>query len=251
MGRVLMTIVADTSGRHDCAVRRVEPRAPTRARYGDGGVPRRRPRTRATCSRVGRGQARTRAAATSPPDVNLFKWRARRPTTASLHARRRAAPGHVRRAARRARRDRRSSPTPPIPSTTAPDYTGSPLRCHRLAPAPRPDRRPVPDGHAPSGERAFQNTDELPARAWRTGERAVAVASTRWSPARAAVGRRSCPPAHTLRIVDLGGNQAVDCLLYDADDTAERYSARRHHRRPAQHLPRRRHARCCSNEGRR
>ena len=29
----------------------------------------------------------------------------------------------------------------------------------------------------------------------------------------------------TLRIVDLGGNQAVDCLLYDAHDTAIRYSA--------------------------
>ena len=29
----------------------------------------------------------------------------------------------------------------------------------------------------------------------------------------------------TLQIVDLGGNQAVDCLLYNADDPAERYSA--------------------------
>ena len=29
----------------------------------------------------------------------------------------------------------------------------------------------------------------------------------------------------TLRIVDLDGNQAVDCLLYNAHDTAERYSA--------------------------
>jgi urea carboxylase-associated protein 1 len=28
-----------------------------------------------------------------------------------------------------------------------------------------------------------------------------------------------------LRIVDLGGNQAVDCLLYDASDPAHRYSA--------------------------
>jgi urea carboxylase-associated protein 1 len=28
-----------------------------------------------------------------------------------------------------------------------------------------------------------------------------------------------------LSIVDLGGNQAVDCLLYRADDTSERYSA--------------------------
>ena len=29
----------------------------------------------------------------------------------------------------------------------------------------------------------------------------------------------------TLRIVDLGGNQAVDCILYRADDPSERYSA--------------------------
>ncbi|HRC08146.1 MAG TPA: DUF1989 domain-containing protein [Miltoncostaeales bacterium] len=29
----------------------------------------------------------------------------------------------------------------------------------------------------------------------------------------------------TLRIIDLGGNQAVDCLLYNADDMAERYCA--------------------------
>ncbi|WP_436532623.1 urea amidolyase associated protein UAAP2 [Actinoplanes sp. HUAS TT8] len=29
----------------------------------------------------------------------------------------------------------------------------------------------------------------------------------------------------TLTIVDLQGNQAVDCLLYNADDTSERYSA--------------------------
>jgi urea carboxylase-associated protein 1 len=33
------------------------------------------------------------------------------------------------------------------------------------------------------------------------------------------------PAGHVLSIVDLGGNQAVDCLLYRADDTSERYSA--------------------------
>lgn len=30
---------------------------------------------------------------------------------------------------------------------------------------------------------------------------------------------------HTLRIIDLGGNQAVDCILYDAHDPVHRYSA--------------------------
>jgi uncharacterized protein len=29
----------------------------------------------------------------------------------------------------------------------------------------------------------------------------------------------------TLRIIDLEGNQAVDCIIYNADDTDERYSA--------------------------
>ena len=33
------------------------------------------------------------------------------------------------------------------------------------------------------------------------------------------------PAGHVMRIVDLGGNQAVDCLLYRADDPIERYSA--------------------------
>ena len=33
------------------------------------------------------------------------------------------------------------------------------------------------------------------------------------------------PQGHSLRITDLGGNQAVDCLLYDAHDHSHRYSA--------------------------
>jgi urea carboxylase-associated protein 1 len=33
------------------------------------------------------------------------------------------------------------------------------------------------------------------------------------------------PTGSTLEIIDLEGNQAVDCLFYNADDTAERYSA--------------------------
>ena len=48
--------------------------------------------------------------------------------------------------------------------------------------------------------------------------------TTRWStPARR--GPRVVAAGATLRIVDLDGNQAVDCLLYNADDPAERYSA--------------------------
>jgi urea carboxylase-associated protein 1 len=36
---------------------------------------------------------------------------------------------------------------------------------------------------------------------------------------------RVVPRGSTLQIIDLEGNQAVDCLVYDAHDTAERYSA--------------------------
>lgn len=36
---------------------------------------------------------------------------------------------------------------------------------------------------------------------------------------------RVVPAGHTLRIVDVGGNQAVDCLAYDASDHTHRYSA--------------------------
>jgi hypothetical protein len=36
---------------------------------------------------------------------------------------------------------------------------------------------------------------------------------------------RVVPAGQVLRIVDLGGNQAVDCILYDAADTDHRYSA--------------------------
>jgi hypothetical protein len=43
-------------------------------------------------------------------------------------------------------------------------------------------------------------------------------------PARAAWAR-VVRAGETLRITDLGGNQAVDCLLYDAHDHAHRYSA--------------------------
>ena len=43
-------------------------------------------------------------------------------------------------------------------------------------------------------------------------------------PARAAWAK-VVEAGQTLRIVDLGGNQAVDCLLYDAHDTDHRYSA--------------------------
>jgi urea carboxylase-associated protein 1 len=45
----------------------------------------------------------------------------------------------------------------------------------------------------------------------------VLAARTAWA--------RPVARGHTLRITDLGGNQAVDCLLYDTHDHDHRYSA--------------------------
>jgi urea carboxylase-associated protein 1 len=45
----------------------------------------------------------------------------------------------------------------------------------------------------------------------------VVAARSAWS--------RVVAAGQSLRIVDLGGNQAVDCLLYNAHDPVERYSA--------------------------
>jgi urea carboxylase-associated protein 1 len=60
-------------------------------------------------------------------------------------------------------------------------------------------------------------TSPSPVRRGRTLTDDLVPARAPWSAVVAA--------GHELTIVDLGGNQAVDCLLYNAADTAERYSA--------------------------
>ncbi|MEA2301592.1 MAG: uncharacterized protein QOE44_2127, partial [Solirubrobacteraceae bacterium] len=60
-------------------------------------------------------------------------------------------------------------------------------------------------------------TSPSPVRRGRTLTDDLVAARAPWSGVVAA--------GHELTIVDLGGNQAVDCLLYNAADTAERYSA--------------------------
>jgi urea carboxylase-associated protein 1 len=57
-----------------------------------------------------------------------------------------------------------------------------------------------------------------------TADFSDAIASDEVIEARAAWSR-VVPAGHTLRLVDLGGNQAVDFLVYSAADTGERYSA--------------------------
>jgi urea carboxylase-associated protein 1 len=71
------------------------------------------------------------------------------------------------------------------------------------ADAPGPDPR-VPDPHVAGLEGPIVHDEVVEARA-------------PWS--------RVVRAGQTLRIVDVGGNQAVDCILYSADDPVERYSA--------------------------
>ena len=76
-----------------------------------------------------------------------------------------------------------------------------------------------------------------------------ASCTTRWcGPGRR--GRASSRPGQTLRIIDVGGNQAVDCVLFDAHDPVERYSAPDTMVGPGQRLPRRRARVLRSTEGR-
>ena len=66
MGRVLMTIVADTSARHDALCGGTSRARSTTARYGDGRHPRPPPRAPATCSPLAAAKLGL-AGATSPP----------------------------------------------------------------------------------------------------------------------------------------------------------------------------------------
>jgi urea carboxylase-associated protein 1 len=83
------------------------------------------------------------------------------------------------------------TPAPPPPSTRTPSPTTGPAATQ-------------PATGATSGLGPIVHDEVVRARA-------------AWS-GRVAAGQ-------TLRIIDLGGNQAVDCLLYVADDLCERYSA--------------------------
>ncbi len=64
---------------------------------------------------------------------------------------------------------------------------------------------------------ALDHAPEPPSLAGRVVSDEVVAARAPWS--------RVVEAGQILRIVDLGGNQAVDCLLYAAADPTERYSA--------------------------
>ena len=100
-------------------------------------------------------------------------------------------------------------------------YTSTPLEVLAWRAEADPRRRPAVGRHAGGPPRLPQHR-RLPCRAGGSHERADRPER----PSRPAPpGRPSSARATTLTIVDLQGNQAVDFLVYDAGDTAVRYSA--------------------------
>ena len=243
MGRVLMTIVADTSARHDALCGAHDRARRTSARYGDGGVHgRHAERPRAAGRR--RGQARPRARATSPTGINLFKRR-RVGDDGALQLRRRRR-GPARHVELRAELDVIVLlANVPHPLDDAARRTrGSTVRVHGVA-RPRTGPSTTRCGRRrPSASGRFENTDDCLAGGARDDAHRASLDEVVAGPGRR--GRHVVPPGETLRIVDLGGNQAVDCLLYNA--ARPRPSATRRADTIAaqrQHLPRHRHA-CCA-----
>ena len=235
-----MTIVADTSGRHDCLCGGSN-RRPTTARYGDGVGVGPDARAPATCWR-------SAAPSTASSRRDLA---ARRSTCSSgvrvaddggARARRRAGARRARRAAGRAGRARGRSPTPPTRSTTAPSYAARPVRVTAWRGARDRRRRPVPRRPRPSATRAFENTEDA-ASLEAADERPRRARRGRRGPG--AVGRR-----RRARARRCASSTSAATRPSTACSTTRRRHRRallggRHDRRPAQHLPRRR-ARCCA-----
>ena len=243
LGRVLATIIADTSAGHDALcghTNRRDQRGPVRPRR----APTARTRRPATCW-PWPPPAATSAGATSPPGINLFApvrvgddgapRTSQPPTGAPAHVELRAELDLVVLVA-----------VDPHPLDRRGPTRAGPVRITAWA-AVRPEPDPF-RATTPERLRAFENTEQF-------------VGAARWSGAVSTVdrGRRAarrggrgprrrgpawCAPGETLRIVDLGGNQAVDCLLYNAARPRRAVLGGRHHRRPAQHLPGRRAASC-------
>ena len=81
------------------------------------------------------------------------------------------------------------------------------------------DRRTRPARQVPSGGARVREHGPL-RRGLVENDRCTTKSSKHAPP-----GRGRLRPGELLRIVDIGGNQAVDFLIYNANDTSERYSA--------------------------
>ena len=111
-----------------------------------------------------------------------------------------------------------------------PEYVAGPVRITAWRGEPAGPDDPLRTA-SPEAHRAYENTDEemralTTVTEDQTDERDRAPHGARRGRGRpVAVDASPSPPVDHLRIVDLEGNQAVDCLLYVADDPVERYSA--------------------------
>jgi urea carboxylase-associated protein 2 len=152
MGRVLMTIVEDTSARHDCFCG-ASTRALNERRFGDGSASGPSPGARELLALAGAKHGLTRR--DLPPSIGLFKG-VRVGDDGSIDLRGDPAPGtHV---ALRAELDvlvvLANSPHPLDPRAT---HEGTPVRCLAWR-ADRPDPDPF-RGTSPERLRAFENTE--------------------------------------------------------------------------------------------
>ena len=223
-----MSFEADTSAGHD-TFNAMSNRAWNDAKYGDGAVHvvgAERPRPLRRGARQGGARPPRHRPVGQPVQAGVRRTRTDRSPGAATSAPRRGRSGAA------AEMDVLVALTvTPHVLDPRPDYTVSPLEITAVARATPPRRRPDPHGdtRGAPGLREHRRLVADPARA----RRANGVRRERLGPGRARRGGRSpravvarrAPAGQSLRIVDLEGNQAVDFLLYAADDPVERYSA--------------------------
>ena len=130
MGRVLMTIVADTSARHDALCGRRTGRGQRRPGTATGRSARRHPSARDLLVLAGAKHGLERR---DLPDRHQPVQAGRRRRRRGAHLRRRPCARRGRRAAGRDGRHRARWPTSPTRSTPAPEYLGSPVRVSAAA----------------------------------------------------------------------------------------------------------------------
>ncbi len=222
MGRVLLSIAADTSGAHD-ALCGASTRLRNEERYGSGGVHGERPnaRDRFAVALAKHGLGRRDIV----PNINFFKAVRVEPDGALRFVGDGSSRRRRRRAARRAPGDRRRRQHSPR-ARSASRLLGRSAARHRVDRPAHDARRPGVVCH-PGGRARVPADRGVPVdRGTRAGSgmNGASVLHDEVVDARAPWAH-VVDPGCTLRIVDLEGNQAVDCILYNADDPAERYSA--------------------------
>ena len=228
-GRVLATLVADGSGRHD-ALCGTTSLASNTAKYGDGSLHSASPAGRELLHRGG-GEARTRAARPAAVAVVLPRGAGGGGRGAEQH--------RVRRRGHRGR-----SPDPPA-GDRADRQHGAPARTRRrrttrprskCSPGPAPTW-PTLVNAEPEYQRALLEHRRRLGCSAAPGTGAGMTTTIETAPLVPGtvildeeVGARGPWSAvvvagDVLTIVDLYGNQAVDTLIYAADDHSQRYSA--------------------------